>query len=205
MLEIIIIRHGETAWNTADIFRGRVPIGLNEEGLKQAEKLADYLRQKKIKAIYCSPIQRALQTAEAVARSQQLVAQSVEDLTDFDFGKWEGVTSQEVKMQYGEIYQLWQARPDLAQIPGGESLQEARKRSLNALNKIIADTKEGPVAIITHRMIAIVLECALLGLDDSHFWNIEHDTCGVTTFIYTGKTFILKHHNDVSFLQNGKP
>ena len=69
MLEILIIRHGETAWNTADIFRGRVQIGLSEEGLKQAEKLAEYLSQKKIKAVYCSPIQRALQTAEAVARS----------------------------------------------------------------------------------------------------------------------------------------
>jgi broad specificity phosphatase PhoE len=47
MLEILLIRHGETAWNTADIFRGRVPIGLSE-GLKQAEKLAQYLNQKKL-------------------------------------------------------------------------------------------------------------------------------------------------------------
>jgi broad specificity phosphatase PhoE len=133
MLEIIIIRHGETAWNKADIFRGRVPIGLSEEGLKQAEKLAEYLSQKKIKVVYCSPIQRALQTAEAVARCQQLAAQPVEDLTDLDFGKWEGVSFQEVKTQYREIYQLWCERPALAQIPGGESLQEARKRSLNAL------------------------------------------------------------------------
>ena len=99
----------------------------------------------------------------------------------------------------GEIYQLWRERPDLAQIPEEEPLQEARKRSLNALDKIIGDNKEGTVAIITHRLIIKVLEWALLGLDDSHFWNIEQDTCGVTTFIYTGKAFILKHHNDVFF------
>jgi broad specificity phosphatase PhoE len=129
----------------------------------------------------------------------------VQNLTDLDFGKWEGVTFQEVKAQYKDIYQLWRVRPDLTQIPEGESLQEARKRSLNALDKIIANNKEGIVAIITHRVITKVLECALLGLDDSHFWNIEQDTCGVTTFIYTGKAFILKHHNDVSFLKNGKP
>ena len=52
MLEILLIRHGETAWNTADIFRGRVPIGLSEDGLKQAEKLAQYLNQKKINAVF---------------------------------------------------------------------------------------------------------------------------------------------------------
>ncbi len=200
MLEIIIIRHGETAWNTSDIFRGRVPVELSELGFQQAEKLASYLSRKKIKAVYCSPLQRALQTAEAVARRQQVTAQPVEDLTDLDFGQWEGVSVQEVKTKYAETYRLWLERPDLAQVPGGESLQQARKRSLKALDKIIADNKEGVVAIITHRVITKVLECALLGLDESHFWNIDQDTCGVTTFIYTGKIFILKHHNDISFL-----
>jgi broad specificity phosphatase PhoE len=203
MLEIIVIRHGETAWNTADIFRGRVQVELSESGLQQAEKLAGYLGRKKIKAVYCSPLQRAFQTAEAVARRQQVTAQPVEDLTDLDFGQWEGVSVQEVKTKYAEIYRLWLERPDLAQVPGGETLQEASKRSLKALDKIIADNKEGVVAVITHRVITKVLECALLGLDVSHFWNIDQDTCGVTNFIYTGKIFILKHHNDISFLNNG--
>ena len=203
MLEILIVRHGETAWNTANIFRGRVPIGLSETGLQQAEKLGEYLSHKKIKAVYCSPLQRATQTAEAIASRQQLKPQALDDLNDLNFGKWEGVSVQDVKTQYAKIYQLWREKPDLAQIPEGESLQDARKRTLNALDKIIADNQEGTVAIITHRVITKVLICALLGLDDSHFWNIEQDTCGVTTFIYTGKMFVLKHHNDISFLQNG--
>ena len=183
MLEILLIRHGETAWNTADIFRGRVPIGLSEDGLKQAEKLAQYLNQKKINAVFCSPLKRALETAESVARLHQLSAQPVEGLTDLDFGKWEGQSLEIVKTQYKEIYELWRERPDLAKIPDGESLQEARQRSLLALNKIIADCKQGIVVIVTHRVITKLLECALLGLDDSHFWNIEQDTCGVTTFL----------------------
>lgn len=198
----MIVRHGETAWNKADIFRGRVQIGLSEDGLKQADKLAEYLSKKKINAVYCSPLQRALQTAQSVAGRQQLPAFPVEGLTDLDFGKWEGVPRQEVKTKYPEIFQLWLERPDLAIIPEGESLQEARGRSMNSLNKIIAENKDGTVAVVTHRVITKVLECALLGLDDSHFWNIEQDTCGVTTFLYTGKIFILKYHNDVSFLKN---
>jgi len=201
MLEILLIRHGETAWNTADIFRGRVPIGLSEDGFKQAEKLAEYLRQRKINAVFCSPLKRASETAEPIARLHQLVAQPVEGLTDLNFGKWEGVSIENVKIQYKQIYELWRERPDLAKIPDGESLQEARQRSLNALNKIIAEFKQRTVVIVTHRVITKILECALLGLDDSHFWNIEQDTCGITTFLYNGRIFVLKYHNDVSFLK----
>ena len=202
MLEILLIRHGETAWNTADIFRGRISIGLSEDGLKQAEKLAEYLRQKKINSVFCSPLKRAIETAEPLARLHELSALPVEGLTDLDFGKWEGQSIENVKTQYKEIYELWRERPDLAKIPDGESLQEARQRSLNALNKIIADCKQGIVVIVTHRVITKLLECALLGLDDSHFWNIEQDTCGVTTFLYNGRIFVLKYHNDVSFLRS---
>jgi len=202
MLEILLIRHGETAWNTADIFRGRISIGLSEDGLKQAEKLAEYLRQKKINSVFCSPLKRAIETAEPLARLHELSALPVEGLTDLDFGKWEGQSIENVKTQYKEIYELWRERPDLAKIPDGESLQEARQRSLNALNKIIADCKQGIVVIVTHRVITKLLECALLGLDDSHFWNIEQDTCGVTTFLYNGRIFVLKYHNDISFLKS---
>jgi broad specificity phosphatase PhoE len=202
MLEILLIRHGETAWNAAEIFRGRISIGLSEDGLKQVEKLAEYLRQKKISAVFCSPLKRALETAEPLARQHELSARPVDGLTDLDFGKWEGQSIEIVKTQYKEIYELWRERPDLAKIPDGESLQEARQRSLNALNKIIADCKQGTIVIVTHRVITKLLECALLGLDDSHFWNIEQDTGGVTTFLYNGRIFVLKYHNDISFLKN---
>ena len=204
MNELLIIRHGKTSWNTADIFRGRISIGLSEKGLNQVELLSEYLSSKKIQAIYSSPLQRALQTAEAVARLHQLNVQAVPGLNDLDFGEWEGKSVQEVKNTYQDIFSLWLERPDLTKIPGGESLEDARKRVLKALDGIMDQNKEGIVVIVTHRVITKVLACALLGLDNSHFWNIDQDTCGVTTFIHNGRYFILKHHNDVSFLKNSK-
>jgi phosphoserine phosphatase len=203
MFELIIARHGETAWNTADIFRGRVNIGLSEAGLKQAEQLGEYLSLKKIQAVFCSPLPRALQTAEAVARHYQIKPQPLEELTDLDFGAWEGKSRQEVMTKNKEIYEQWLDRPDLAQIPGAESLEAATKRSLSALDRIKARNQDATVAIITHRVITKIMICALLGLDNSHFWNIEQSTCGVTTFIHNGRCFILMHHNDTSFLKSG--
>jgi len=113
MLEILLIRHGETAWNTADIFRGRVPIGLTEDGLKQAEKLAQYLNQKKINAVFCSPLKRALETAESVARLHQCLPNLLRDWLILILGNGEGQSLEMVKTQYKEIYELWRERPDL--------------------------------------------------------------------------------------------
>ncbi len=204
MIELIIVRHGETAWNAADIFRGRVNIGLSENGLPQVNLLSQYLSQKTIQAVYCSPLNRAMQTAEIVARPHGLTPIPDDNLTDLDFGEWEGVSRQEVKARYKDLYEKWLERPDLEQIPGGESLEDARRRSLKAIDDIMAKYKDTTVAIITHRVVTKILECALLGMDNSHFWNIEHDTCGVTTFIHNGRCFILTRHNDTCFLKPAK-
>ena len=66
MTQLILIRHGETEWNVAEIFRGRSEIGLNENGIKQAELLTKYLNEFKLDAIYSSPLKRALKTAEII-------------------------------------------------------------------------------------------------------------------------------------------
>ena len=174
---------------------------LSEVGLKQAAQLGEYLSQKKIKAVYCSPLQRAYQTAEAVASRQGLKPQPVEDLTDLDFGEWEGMPRLEVKAKYPETYRQWATRPDMVEIPGGESLANVRKRVLVALDDIIQKDKDSTVALVTHRVITKVLICALLGLDDSHFWNIEQDTCGATTFNHNGRIWVMTHHNESHFIR----
>jgi len=104
MTEIILARHGETAWNVAEVFRGRLGVGLNETGQKQAALLAEYLSNLGIEALYSSPLPRALQTAEAVARLCGLKVNIEARLTDFDFGQWQGLSLQEVREKYSELY-----------------------------------------------------------------------------------------------------
>ena len=104
MLEILIVRHGETAWNTANIFRGRVPVPLSEVGIKQADQVGEYLSKRKINSVYCSPLDRAVQTALAIAKPQSLTPQPVEELNDQDFGEWEGIALEAVKRKYGEVF-----------------------------------------------------------------------------------------------------
>ncbi len=200
MTEIIIVRHGETEWNVGEIFRGRIDIELNETGIKQAELLAKYLSKQTIDAIYSSPLKRALRTAEIIAGYHKLDVDIVSGLIDFNYGQWQGLSHQEVKDKYKELYTAWINRPDQVKMPAGENLDDVKKRAMDVVTDIISRYK-GTVVLVSHRVVNKVLICALLGLDNSRFWNIKQDTGGITTFTYENEQFILTKHNDTSYLE----
>ena len=199
MTQIILVRHGETEWNVKEVFRGRIGIELNKTGLKQAQLLAKYLGDIKIDAIYSSPLSRALTTAEIIANYHKLKVEIAPGLIDFDYGEWQDLPHQEVRGKYSRLYAQWIRHPDRVRMPAGESLDEVRKRAMNVVDRVIAKY-EGSVVLVSHRVVNKVLICALLGLDNSHFWNIKQDTCGITSFTYENEQFILTKHNDTSYL-----
>ena len=199
-INIVLARHGETEWNVSEIFRGRIDVELNETGLRQAELLGEYLSHTEIEAVYASPLKRASRTAQAIAKYHHLDVQTSPALIDLNLGEWEGLSRPAVAEKYKEVYGLWMTRPDKVTIPGGENLAEVRQRALALVDEVIARHR-GTVVLASHRVICKVLTCALLGLDDSHFWNIEQGNCGITTFLYENGQFILIEHNNTSFLK----
>ena len=200
MTEIILTRHGETEWNVAEVFRGRIDIELNETGIKQAELLAEYLSKLKIEAIYSSPLKRTLRTAAMIASYHKPEIEIAPSLIDLNYGDWQGLPRQEVKDKYEELYAEWISHPDRLTIPAGESLNDVRQRAIKVVDEVIVKHK-GTVILVSHRVVNKVLICALLGLDNSHFWNIRQDTCGITTFTYENERFILSEHNNTSYLK----
>jgi broad specificity phosphatase PhoE len=201
MTRILLIRHGDTDWNVEEVFRGRVDIELNDIGIKQAQLLVKYLEDVPIEAVYSSPLKRALKTAQIIAASHRINVKTTQELIDFDYGEWQGMSHGTVKEKYKVLYDEWLKNPHLVKMPKGESLDDVRQRATNLVDRIIAK-HEGTVALVSHRVIHKVIICALLGLDNSHFWNIRLDTCGITTFVYEDKRFILEKHNDTSFLKS---
>ncbi len=199
-MEIILARHGETEWNVVEVFRGRVDIGLNETGVRQAGLLAGYLRDVRLDAVYSSPLKRALHTAEIIAGRQGINVNINPGLIDCDFGEWQGLALKEVEDKFRELYTEWANHPERVRFPGGESLDDVKRRALAVVDDVIARYK-GTVALVSHRVVNKVLICALLGLDNSHFWNIRQDTCGVTVFSCEDGRYVLTRHNDTSHLK----
>lgn len=201
MTEIILVRHGQTAWNVTEVFRGRIDIELDETGMKQAELLAEYLSHRKLEVVYSSPLRRAAQTAEAIARHHGLTMEITPGLNDIDFGEWQGLSHEEVRIKYSELYSAWMTTPHRLRLPSGESLDEVRQRAVALVNEVV-EKHEGAIVLVSHRVANKLLICALLGLDNSHFWDIRFDTCGLTTFEFADGRFVLAEHNNTSFLES---
>ena len=201
MTELLLVRHGETEWNAGAIFRGRADVNLNEKGAVQAMLLSEYLKNSRLEAVYSSPLQRALHTAERIAKPHSLDVMTEPALVDLDYGEWQGMPLIEVKKIYKNLYIKWETSPQIVTFPGGESLDMVRNRSIAMVNKVIKK-HEGTVVLVSHRVVNKVLICSLLDLDTSHFWNIRQETCGISAFSYEKGRFVLIKHNDTSFLGN---
>jgi len=200
MTELIVARHGETAWNVEKVFRGRADVNLDDVGVTQAELLGKYLSNWGLEVVYSSPLRRALDTAKMVARYQRVAVGVAEGLTDIDYGEWQSLPEQEVNRLYPALLDEWNSNPHKVKMPGGESLEDVRRRSVDVVDGILA-RHHGIVLLISHRVVIKVLVCHLLGLDNSRFWNIRLDICGITTFDYVDGRFVLTRHNDTSHLR----
>ena len=200
MGELILARHGETAWNVEKVFRGRADVNLDEVGIRQAELLGKYLSNWELEAIHSSPLRRALDTADSIARYQKIGVHIAEGLIDFDYGEWQSLPEQEVKRLYPAILNEWHNNPHKVEMPDGESLEDVKRRAVELVSDVLS-RHQGNVLLVSHRVVLKVLICYLLGLDNSHFWNISQDVCGITIFNYVDGRFVLTRHNDTSHLR----
>ncbi|WP_299026253.1 histidine phosphatase family protein [uncultured Thermanaerothrix sp.] len=157
---LLLIRHAEN-----DVMHrrlaGRLPgVHLNRRGQQQALAVARMLLGAPVQALYSSPLERALETAEPLARALGLQIEVRPGLNEVDFGRWQGRSYKQ--LQRTRLWKLLQAEPAQVHFPGGESLVEAQQRVVNELESL---AMEGAVACVTH---ADVIRLALL-----HYLNMS--------------------------------
>lgn len=169
--------------------------------MRQAEAVADRLAQCGAAAIYSSPLKRALMTAGAIARRVGLEVLPLQGINDMNFGVWEGRSVEEVREQEKELFDVWSHDPDRVRIPGGETLEEVRNRAAATVDDLAARHDDGMVLLVTHRVVCKVLLCHLLGLDNSHFWQIAQDTAAVSAFQIDGGRSAVSLVNDTCHLR----
>ena len=134
MTTVILVRHGQTIWNREDRFRGRADLPLDKWGESQAAAAGQRVAARwSPSAVYCSPLLRARQTANAIAEACQLSVVSHPGLIDIDYGAWQGLSPVEAQQAYASEYARWQSTPHLARIPDGETLDQVRGRAFSGL------------------------------------------------------------------------
>ena len=201
MTRVIIVSHGRTERNRVERFRGRVDIGLDEVGMKQAEVAAKRIREWPISAIYSSPLRRAMDTAEIIAAPLELNVQPMSGIIDIDYGSWQGLSTEQVVARDDTLYSQWIKSPYEGKFPGGESFAEVRERVASAIVDLIQQYPKETFVLVSHKVICQILILNLLGLDSSHFWQITQDVCAMNLFEVRGGIPSVLFLNDTCYLK----
>lgn len=161
MNKILLIRHGETAWNAERRLQGHLDIPLNDEGERQARLLAEALAPEPIDVVVSSDLQRARQTAQAVATLRSMPLHADPALRERCYGGFEGLLYSEIEQRFPAEFTAWQARDVDAVLPTGKNCGETfRQFYTRATEAILATAAAHPgrtIAIVAH---GGVLECA---------------------------------------------
>jgi broad specificity phosphatase PhoE len=208
---LILIRHGQTAWNASpsmpgathageERFRGRTDLPLDDTGQAQAIALADRLEREPMEALYASPLLRTQQTIAPLADRLELPIEPEKGLLDINYGRFQGLTHSEAAAAHPEPYSLWRTTPSQARFPGGECLADVQDRILALLQELPCRHPQGTVALAGHQIVNKVAACTLLGLDLDQIWRIQQDPGGMSVFQQVGDVWHTLRLNDVCHL-----
>jgi len=205
-MKIYVVRHGETAWNKEEVFRGRKDVPLNDRGVGQAERTGRFFAGKRISLICSSPLSRARQTASEIGKSCNVAVKIDDAFIDMDFGRWEGLSLPAVRKAFPESFETWRNNPHRFCIEGSETLTRVRSRSMKGLRQAIStvpkdDPSEPVIIIVTHRVICKLLALHFLGVSNRFFWKVKCDPASITLAEQAGGEMVLSMLNQTLHLQ----
>lgn len=200
--EIILVRHGETAWNKEGRFQGCTDIPLSEEGVSQAVLLSKALNNN-FDYVYTSPLSRARQTAQIICTDNSIVKPVIlEDLREINFGAWEGLTIGQIREQYPAEYFSWRNDEVYGDLAGGDlTLKNAGSRAKKAILNLAEKHAGKKIVLVAHGGI---LKAALIEIFDWKMTMYHHFFLGNTSVskisIEPSQVPILISLNDIGHL-----
>jgi probable phosphoglycerate mutase len=197
----ILLRHGQTEFSTERRFAGRGDIALTDTGRRQAAAAAGRLTARGIDAIVTSPLQRARRTAESVAAATGAPLSVDDGLVEADFGKWEGLTFGEAAQRWPDEMAAWLASADVAP-PGGESLADAARRVVTALDRLLAAHERATLLLVSHVTPIKTLACRALLAPPAAMFRIHLDVASLTEIDwFADGPVLLRSLNDTAHLR----
>ena len=162
---LLVVRHGATELSAEDRFAGATDVVLSTEGRTQAARLAERLRDDRVAAVYCSPLQRTRETARVLAAPHALTPIERPGLREIDHGRWEGLTRAEVETRFADEYARWEEDPFTFAPTGGECGLDVMARALPVIRQIVEAHAGESVLVVSHKATIRLIISSLLGFD----------------------------------------
>lgn len=164
-LKIYLLRHGETTYSQRGAYCGAIDADLTPEGKQMARFFADAYRSIPWKAVYVSPMKRAIATAQPLCDDLGLPMQIRDGLCEISYGAWEDQELDYVREHYDQDYLRWQTDPAWNPPTGGETAVQIAARALPVITEIETKYKSGNVLLVSHKATIRIILCSLLGID----------------------------------------
>lgn len=181
---LILLRHGATEAAAQGRCYGKLDVGLSPAGYEQAERAAALLSRQPLAAVYASPRRRASDTARRLAQPRGLAVTLREDLSELDFGDFEGLSYDEVARREPAFYRAWMERPTEAQFPNGESFAVMQARVLRAAAEIRRACAGSAAAIVAHGGTNRIILGDALRLAAADIFRLGQDYAGISVIDY---------------------
>ena len=192
--QLILVRHGETEHNVAGIVQGWSDSELSERGRQQVVRLAERLKTFEADAIFSSPLQRAMTTAQRIADATGLEVRTLDGLREMNYGRWEGQSFLDIRKTDESIYRRWIADSSFA-CPEGESHDDVLARIRGALDSL--NGAKRPI-VVAHGTAIRIAATALLDLPLSASRSFAQDNTAVNVFLRRGGRWVMKLWNDTT-------
>ena len=135
-MKIFLIRHGETQWNNEGLFQGQIDIPLNDVGISQALATARTSLQWGLTALYSSPLKRTMQVSRQISSMTGVPIKQDSGFMELNLGSLEGITGNDMRRSWPEVWNQWRLDPSLVSMPKGESLINLSDRSWKSFENI---------------------------------------------------------------------
>jgi len=162
---LYLVRHGATPLTAEDRFSGAENVYLSEEGRAQVKQLALRLGDDNIDAVYCSPLDRTLETATVLAKPHELTPIPKDGLREISHGHWEGLSRREVEENFPDEYAAWESDPFTFAPVRGESGISVLARALPVIREIVVSHQGMNVLVVSHKATLRLVISSLLGFD----------------------------------------
>jgi len=169
MSTIVLIRHGKTCM--AGRFCGRSDPELNAVGKREAVHVAENVSKLDIERIYSSDLRRASQTAKAIAQRTGIAIDCLTGLREIDFGQWEGLTWNEIEVQFPHEADLWLQEFPSRSAPGGETYTAFTARVETAIAALLCEAVGMTIAVVTHRGVMRHALTKFFGFAETEAWE----------------------------------
>ncbi len=206
MAKFILVRHGESVWNSERRIQGNLDPELSERGKRQTDLLVARLRtfmSSAVAAVYSSPLRRAAQTAAEIAAAYRLPVFHDPDLCEMSLGKWEGMTVAEIQSAFPGRYEKWLEDPLASPAPGGEDLRAFDRRVQAALERMQRSHPGADLIVVSHGGVIKALLCHTLGLDVRYLFRLKQDNTAISQVEMDGRVRRVLLLNDTCHLAGG--